>query len=82
MPIIRWGHVYKAGTVFEYTRPTYPTDPLIFVLLEDRCIKVEDVLSNAYDVLCLILSGRVYDATPGMTVRLRGIIDAAKEIEL
>jgi hypothetical protein len=80
MPKVRWGHTYKAGTVFEYTRPTQEKDPLVFVLLEDRCITPQDVLDDTADALCLVLSGRVYEATPGTVIRLKGIIDAAEEM--
>lgn len=81
-PEIRWGH--KAGTVFEYSRETYfagpPSEPTIFVLLEDRCITPEDVMDDKASALCLILMGHVYDAYPETVILLKGIIDAAEEI--
>ncbi len=83
IPTIRWGHTYKAGTVFEYVRPNYgapQVEPTIFVLLEDRCITPEDVMDEKAEALCLILMGRVYEALPGMVVSLKGIIDASEEI--
>lgn len=80
LPKIRWGHTYKAGTVFEYNRLPFPQEPTIFVLLEDRCITPESVMDGTANALCLVLSGRIYEAEAGMVVSLKGIIDVSEEI--
>ena len=73
------GHMYKAGTVFEYTRLLQDSQLLIFMLLEDRCLTL-DTAFDSDGALCLVLAGHVYSTEPGGLVRLLGLIDLAKEI--
>ncbi len=85
-PKIRWGHVFKAGTVFQYSRyergEEDPDCVVVYILLEDRCATPEDVINDVPGAQCLIVSGHMRGGGPGDIVRLKGIIDCSKEIEL
>lgn len=69
----------RAGAVLRWDENhDHGEEPLEFVLLQDRA---EAPPCPDPGCVCLVLSGEVYGVLAGGLVALRGIVDAAVEVE-